>query len=209
MKKYIVFIWFIFGATLSKSQGYLHYFERNSTSVNTPTSMEMMTDRIKEAAIGYAKYAPVPRFAEMDYAFGADADEYKKLNGYGVLYVPSLNQDSSEYPIKRVFIRSGNIITELEKIGEIKVGVKDGQIKQTFGKNRVDYYYLIPYDLTQTTCELRIDWANNRKDFVLGKFPDGNKLDYVITKAIIDDKKTIDRQFLMVFLQREYNIGLN
>jgi len=207
MKKYLI-IAFLFLASYAHSQDLIHLVSDSTKVVDSSTSVTIMTKRIKDDAIYYVQYAPVPRLAEMDFAFGADLQEYEKLGGYGVLYIPSLNQDSSEYPIKRVYIKQGSEITELQKIGEISIGVTDKTIMATFGKNRVDYYYLIPYKLTQVYGELMIDWSTNRQKFVLSKFPNQNAIDFDVKKA--DTKnKPIDKDFLKIFLKREYNLDSN
>jgi hypothetical protein len=194
----------------TNAQNYYHLFlpPVASGSVQETVSTDVMTKRIKDDAVAYSKYAPVPRLAEIDMAFGVNLTEFNKMAGYGVLYIPSLNQDSSEYPIKRVYLKSANELTELKEIGEIKISVKDEQILHTFGKNRVDYYYLIPYSLIQKPCELLIDWNSNRKEFLLSKFPNGDTLDYIKNIPPPGDPKTINRSVLKEFLEREYQINI-
>ena len=46
-----------------------------------------MTKRIKDAAIQYQDYAPLPRIEIFDWAFGVDLSEYNKLNNFGILYI--------------------------------------------------------------------------------------------------------------------------
>jgi hypothetical protein len=118
-----------------------------------------------------------------------------------------MNRDSTEYPIKRVYLKQGSVITELQKIGELNVTVTDPAIIATFGKHRVDYYYLIPYALTRVYSQLMIDWSTNRQEFVLAKFPSEQAVDYKTEGA---SKNTmIDKNFLKQFLKREYNVDSN
>lgn len=208
MKKVLLLVTMICSGVSLKAQNYIHLVTEKYDYIDDPSSTNAMTERIKKGAEYYAKNALVPRFAEMDFAFGANQDEYKKLNGYGVLYVSSLNQDSTEYPIKRVYFKSGNTVIELQKIIEIQVPTSDATIKKVFGKNRVDYYYLIPYSETQLKNELLIDWSANRKDFVLGKFPTDNKLDYDVDDLKSTDNKTINSASLDSFLKREFGVKL-
>jgi hypothetical protein len=193
---------------VAHAQDYFHIYADTLSVSNDAMSTKTMTKRLKQDAEKYAQYAPIPRMAEMDISFAADPDEFKKLNGYGVLYIPSLNRDNSEYPIKKVYIKQGNVITELKKIGEINIGVQDKYLITIFGKNRIDYYYLIPYQLTQVYGELMIDWSNNRKEFLLNKFPNENAVDYD-TKKINMKNATIDNASLKIFLKREYNLDTN
>jgi hypothetical protein len=205
MKNYITFL-FLLTAFYSKSQNYIHFFNNPSPPTESVASRDVMTQRIKSDAVEYAKYAPVQRIAKMDFSFGMDLNEYKKLGGYGVLYISSLNQDSTEYPIKRVYFKNNEKIIELKKIGEIKIPVTDSQIIHTFGSNRTDYYYLIPHYLTMQTNELLIDWSKNRKEFVLSKYPNSEKLDFIKDDNKFAGQGTVDQKVLREFLLREYNI---
>jgi hypothetical protein len=204
MNKFFLFFVLIFLPFFSTAQELGHDVSIIKVVLNS-ASADQMTQRLKQDALTYLKYAPVPRMAEMDFAFGANREEYDKLNGEGVLYITSLNQDTTEYPIKKVYLKTNASTIELEKIGEINVGVDDKDIRTTFGKNRVDYYYLLPYSFTQTQCKLLIDWSNNRKEFLLSSFPNDNKLDYKVSSL---QKKEIDMSFLKIFLQREFNITI-
>jgi len=208
MKKHFLLIIMISTTIVAHAQDYFHIYADTLSVSNDAMSTKTMTKRLKQDAEKYAQYAPIPRMAEMDISFAADPDEFKKLNGYGVLYIPSLNRDNSEYPIKKVYIKQGNVITELKKIGEINIGVQDKYLITIFGKNRIDYYYLIPYQLTQVYGELMIDWSNNRKEFLLNKFPNENAVDYD-TKKINMKNATIDNASLKIFLKREYNLDTN
>jgi len=208
MKKHLLTIILLSATIAARAQDYFHIYADTLRVSNDAMSTKTMTEQLKQDAEKYAPYAPIPRMAEMDIAFAADLDEFKKLNGYGVLYIPSLNRDNSEYPIKRVYIKQGNVITELKKIGEINIGVQDKDLITIFGKNRIDYYYLIPYELTQQYGELMIDWSNNRKEFLLNKFPNENAVDYD-TKKINMKNTTIDDASLKIFLKREYNLITN
>jgi len=208
MKKHFLLIIIISTTIVAHAQDYFHIYADTLSVSNDAMSTKTMTKRLKQDAEKYAQYAPIPRMAEMDISFAADPDEFKKLNGYGVLYIPSLNRDNSEYPIKKVYIKQGNVITELKKIGEINIGVQDKYLITIFGKNRIDYYYLIPYQLTQVYGELMIDWSNNRKEFLLNKFPNENAVDYD-TKKINMKNATIDNASLKIFLKREYNLDTN
>jgi hypothetical protein len=209
MKKNLLPIFLICALQHLKAQDYIHITPQTYRYNDQPASANLMTERIKKDAKEYAKYAPVPRIALMDYAFAANLDEYKELNGYGVLYIASLNRDTTEYPIKRVYFKKNGAVIELKKIGEIKVEIADEATTSTFGKNRVDYYYLIPYNETQINSEILIDWANNRKEFTLDTFPDGNKLDFLTDADLTPAKKALNTDLLNSFLEREYNIVLS
>ncbi|MBA4311717.1 MAG: hypothetical protein C0417_03710 [Chlorobiaceae bacterium] len=167
-----------------------------------------MTTRIKEAAIKYQEYAPVPRLAQFDFAFASNLNEYNKLNGIGILYISSVNQDSTEYPIERVYFKFKDGNVDLKLLGSIKIPVTDDLIKKVFGRNRIDYYYYLPYPITQFSGQLLIDWKKNRKEFVLSRFPTENKLDFINDKilALPDNKSDIDKDSFEKFTLREFQI---
>ena len=187
----------------------------NSGVLNTSSSTVKMTERIKEAATEYKMYGPVPRFVQYDFAFASDVNEYKKLNGFGILYITSLNRDSSEYPIVKVYFKSADGLPDglidLKLIGSMKISVTDSLINKIFSQHRIDYYYYLPYEMTQLTGSILIDWTNNRKEFVLTKFPNDFTLDFLKnTKLILPDpKKAIDDKSFDEFADREFQIKLN
>jgi hypothetical protein len=192
------------------SQQELHLVESLGVS-NNSTSTNSMTERIKEAANKYQQYAPIPRIAQFDYAFASDLVEYEKLNGFGILYITSLNQDSDEYPIERVYFKYEEGVIDLKLIGSINIPVTNNLIKKVFGKNRIDYYYYLPYMITQLSGQLLVDWKKNRKDFLLIQFPAENKLEYITDnkKLLPDSNKNIDMTSFDKFAQREFQIKLN
>ena len=194
----------------SNSQQPIH-IARDLGIVDSSTSTTAMTKRIIDAAEEYKQYAPVPRLAIYDFAFAKDLNEYKKLNGFGILYIASLNQDTLESPIEKVYFKSENGITTLELIGIVKVPVNDRIIKDVFGNNRIDYYYYLPYAITQTNGDLMIDWKKNRKEFILVKFPNDYKLDFVTktNNKSLNEKKGIDKNYFYNFALQEFQIKLN
>jgi len=193
----------------SFSQQTDHLMGRLESSINS-TSANLMTIKIINAANKYLQYAPVPRIAQFDYAFAKDIDEYKKLNGLGILYIASLNQDSTEYPIERVYFKHKDGVVELQLMYTKVVTVTDNLIKNVFGNHRVDFYYLMPYVVTQISGQLIIDWKKNRKEFVIGEFPSGSSLDYITDKKLLipDVTKDIQNIDLDLFAQREFQIKI-
>jgi hypothetical protein len=90
MKRLLSFIFSIQVLLISSypQQG-VHLTESLGVSDNS-ISTKAMTKKIKDAAVKYQAYAPVHRLALFDYAFASDLNEYKKLNGFGILYIASL-----------------------------------------------------------------------------------------------------------------------
>ena len=126
MKKSLpFFLSFILFAIAANSQVLMHVMNSNEAAIKAG-STNIMTKRIIDAATQYEKYAPVPRLALYDCAFATDLQEYTQLGGIGILLVSSLNQDLTEYPIKRVYIKKKDGITvDLKLIGDLKVDVSD------------------------------------------------------------------------------------
>jgi hypothetical protein len=174
-----------------------------------PASQAVTTERIRSAAEEHKKYAPVPRFATWDMAFAKDAEEFVQLDGYGIVIVSSLNQDPREHPIVQLYfqVRNGGR-APLQRIGAIEVGTEDPLIKRVFGTHRVDYYYLLPHNVTQQPGELLVDWSRNRKAFVLAKFPWGHRLDFLIDDQwrLPSKGKKISPAVLNDFMIREFSV---
>jgi len=198
------FIWF------ANSQEIIHLTQDMNVS-DSASSINRMNQRIIDDASQYEKYGPVPRFVQYDYAFAGDINEYKKLNGFGILYISSLNRDSSEYPIVRVYFKSPKGIIDMKLIGSIEIPVTDNRVKKIFGNHRIDYYYYLPYEMTQLTGSLLIDWKNNRKEFILTTFPEDFKLDFLKESKLIlpDTNSSIDEKSFDEFADREFEIKLD
>jgi hypothetical protein len=81
------------------------------------------------------------------------------------LYITSLNQDSTEYPIERVCYKYKDEVIDLKLIGSLNITVTDNLVKNVFGKNRIDYYYYLPYMITQLSGQLLIDWKKIERIF--------------------------------------------
>src|ERR1035437_336720 len=211
MKRLAGLLFIVFTYTLSVFSQEITHITRNLGIVDSSTTISSMTGKIIKAAVQYESYAPVPRFVQLDYAFGSDLDEYKKLNGFGILYLTSLNRDSTEYPIVHVSFKYKEGVIDLKLIGSMVIPVKDEIIKKVFGNHRIDYYYYLPYKLTQLSGNLYIDWNANRKDFLLTKFPSEFTLDFVKKNKITrpDDKVIMDDKFFDEFANREFSIILN
>ena len=170
-----------------------------------PTSTDEMTNRIIDLATKYESYAPVPRVALFDIAFASNLEEHRRLGGMGVLLVSSVNQDSREHPIANVFAESLDKKYNLPLVAKRNVIVENDKVKKVIGINRVDYYYLIPYPITQAEGQITIDWSKNRKDFVLAKLPLGCKLNFAINTPDITPYAKVDGQSLERFLLREFS----
>src|SRR6185369_17687162 len=73
-------------------------------SNNFALSPDGLTRRVREAAVEYQAYAPVPRAGFDDYAFPADKREARSMQGYGLMLVTAFSQEPDELPLKRVYV---------------------------------------------------------------------------------------------------------
>src|SRR2546430_13193684 len=62
--------------------------------------------RLASAARQYRNYAPVPRIAFFHLAYPKDSTEAAAMNGYAVLVVTAVRQDSTALPLLGVYARS-------------------------------------------------------------------------------------------------------
>jgi hypothetical protein len=110
-----------------------------------------------------------------------------------------------------VYFKYKDGIIDLKLVGNNKVQVSDDLIKKVFGVNRIDYYYYLPYAITQLNGQVIIDWKKNRKDFNLCQFPSDLKLDYITDEMLQlpENKIDIDSLSFVSFAQREFQIILN
>lgn len=195
----------------SNAQEPMHLMFNQRESIEA-ASIKSMTKRIADDAEQLKSYTPVPRITLFDWAFGIDSVEYKKLNGFGILYLSSLNREITEYPVKRVYIKQNDgTVTDLVQIGSLRVEIEDEKIKNVFGSNRIDYYYYLPYYLTQVTGRLMVDWSVNRKEFLIQELPAPFSLDFIKESNMIHSNETegIDVTSFKSFSEREFQIKLN
>ena len=111
------------------------------------------------------------RFAAFDIAWPANAQEWKKLNGYAVLLVGAQSHDGSELPLAKVYLtHSDGGKTLLRRIGsgqrQISITSQSGKV---FGQNLTQEFYLLPIAEVKENSPLLCDFAKNRLGFVLAR----------------------------------------
>ena len=151
----------------AKDNAILVHVVANMGSSDTPMSQEKMTGRLINDATEYEQFAPIPRMALYDMAFGAHVVEHAQLGQKGVLQVTSANQDKDELPIKKIYVQIGDRSYELEHIKTIQINNSSTLVKKVFGISRNDSFFLIPYELANRNGKIMIDWQINREKFVL------------------------------------------
>lgn len=112
------------------------------------------------------------RYAAFAVAMPADAAEYQALNKHALLVVAALSKDSSELPLKRVYLEQEKRTTELSPFAVVRSEVPaDSPAGKLMGTHRVDAYYLIPLSAWRQPGTLLADFAAHRKEFIVGRFP--------------------------------------
>jgi hypothetical protein len=136
------------------------------------SSHDVVSRRLEQAAIDHREYAPILRAAFPDTSI-PPKDEYEQWNGYALLLVTAVSQDSNELPLKRVYVRTSGKDIELKLIKLVWTNQSDlnSQVIKTYGPNRVDSLYLLPIYLLKGKGELLTDFAKNRNEFGLDTFP--------------------------------------
>lgn len=136
-----------------------------------PATSDAVWQRVREAASKYRQYAPVPRVAFYDITYPATAEEYRALDGYGLLLVTVITQDPKEVPLARVSLVSGRQAHTFQLVSSVLSPVGDTGVSIVLGSTRFDALYLLPMHLRRESGQLLVDFATNRRGFVLGKFP--------------------------------------
>src|SRR5256886_9523486 len=96
--------------------------------------------RLAAAARQYRSYAPVPRIAFFDLAYPKDSTEAAAMNGYAVLVVTAVVQDSTELPLPRVYVRSVSGDRDLPLVARVAswLPATDTVVRPTFGRFRLE-----------------------------------------------------------------------
>lgn len=145
------------------------------TMVHKPTTLTTLDNQVKQAAIEYAQYAPVPRGAFQDSALPQDAAEYADLQGYGVLVITAVSQQKDELPLKRVYARISGKEVELKLFKAAFAPINDdADVQRVFGKYRWDGVYYYPIYYIFNAQDLRVDFAKDRDGFVLTRYHAGD-----------------------------------
>ncbi len=135
-----------------------------------PVSNATLDARFAHAAAQYRSYAPVPRVAFYDIAYPKDSTEAVAMNGNAVLVVTAVAQDSSEFPLRRVYVATTTGMQELPPVSAVALYTLDTMVRGTFGRFRLDAVYLLPLNIRTTAGDLLTDFAAHRLAFRLTHF---------------------------------------
>ena len=184
-----------------------HIIDDDPLEHSGPTTSESIRQKLERAAEDYEKYAPVHRIAFHDIAFPKDKEELSALNGLAVILITTVTHDASELPLRKVHVRMGDDSIELPTIARWATETEvDSKIQRVLGSHREDRYVLIPIAFLFSEGELMIDFAENRIDFSLARFPDPVDLDYLGPDDDISSnpEKDIDVDALRNLILREF-----
>ena len=135
---------------------------------------EALSEAIENTAHQYARMGAIAaRGGFYDLAFPRDHQEFLEMEGYGLLAVTAIVQDSSEIPLSRIYVRTREGDSVLQPIFTVssRVSLEDSVVVKTFGRYRTDEMYLFPVHLRFARGVLLIDFAAHRKEFLLEEFP--------------------------------------
>lgn len=180
------------------------------TTIYEELSKLKMQNTLVKSAKEYKKYGQVARATHHDMAYPKDNEEYKKMGGFGVLWVTSHSQLKDELPIKNLRISIENIGTiYLDPIYSFLTDEQDKFVAKILGKNRSDAIYMIPFFEEVKGATLVADYSANRDDFILGnlgkEFPSEIGKPFKLPNEIINP----DKKLFNVMLEREYPIVKN
>lgn len=136
-----------------------------------PSTNIALDARLSGAAAQYRSYAPIPRIALYDVAYPKDSAEAVALGGNAVLVVTAVVQDSTEIPLRRMYvITAAGAVQELPLIAAMASYTSDSLIRTTFGRFRLDAVYLLPLPLRVSAGDLLTDFGAHRDGFRLTHF---------------------------------------
>jgi len=105
-----------------------------------------------------------------DIAYPKDSTEAVALNSNAVLVVTAVAQDSSEFPLRRVYFVTTTGMQELPPVSAVASHTLDTTVGRTFGRFRLDAVYLPPLNIRTTAGDLLADFAAHRLAFRLTHF---------------------------------------
>ncbi len=168
-------------------------------------STESMSNWLKQAAMEYQnKEDQISRNVFFNLAFPIDLEEYRAVQGMGVMYCVAITKKKEELPIKNIRFSSNSDKFELSLlIAKQTVPVNDEVTRDVFGQYREDYYIAFPYELTKYYGKILCDWNSGKTDFQIAKIPLRVELDYLENASSVP-KRQLDEDKFMDFFTRQF-----
>ncbi len=198
---------FAMGEDVSKKQAEQAYESQMNTSID---------DRLKMAAADVEKVVAesgqpveVPRMALIDIAHAATGREFEALNCQSIVLISAISQTEDELHVKKAYFEKGDTHFSMTPIYQESVPVSDPDVSKTFGKYRMNSYYLIPYLLLKIPDgQILIDWNKNRERFSVYQTPIPIDLSYIEkgTLPMPAEDKGVSHTTLAYLLNREFGV---
>src|SRR6266702_2117598 len=171
LPRYVACVAFVALTASARAQSPVH-LESDVGWSHGSVSNAALDARLAAAALQYRSYAPIPRIAFFDLAYPKDSAEAAAMNGYAVLVVTAVVQDSTELPLPHVYVRSVSGDHELPLVARIAswLPASDTIVRPTFGRFRLDACYLLPIAARASQGDLLVDFATHRQGFRLIHF---------------------------------------
>jgi hypothetical protein len=133
---------------------------------------QFINDRWAQLAEQYKSSLPVSKVAIFDIGYPRSADEFEKLDGYGVVLVSALSETRDQLPIARVFVTlngSDINLVEMHSFLTTGAGISD-VVTHGSGGYRMDVIYAFPVWLRFQPVELKVEFAKDKEPMTLAKF---------------------------------------
>jgi len=188
----------------ARAQDVIHLVGPGSKT-NTPAAPDLVARRIAAAARQYQQYAPMPRGAFFDIAYPADAGEYVRMAGYGLLLVTAISQTGDELPV-RPYLRTTGGDVPLRMVTSVVASTQPGDsiVRRVFGNNRIDALYLIPLHADALGADLLVDFAKNRQGFKLGSIAESLPALLQPAAAVATTRAQPAQDAMLNMIRREY-----
>jgi hypothetical protein len=133
---------------------------------------QFINDRWAQLAEQYKSSLPVSKVAIFDIGYTRSADEFEKLDGFGVVLVSALSETRDQLPIAKVFVTlngSDINLVEMHSFLTTGAGISD-VVTHGSGGYRMDAIYAFPVWLRFQPVELKVEFAKDKEPMTLAKF---------------------------------------
>lgn len=159
--------------------------------------------------LGMAKALPpgksAARGAVGDLAYPRDSAENSAMAGYGLLMVTTVTRNPKEIPLAAVRVQTPEGGLTLQRIGRRDGVVTHPEVRRLFGQYRSTELYYFPIAFTRLPCSVLVDFAANRTNLEVMKFPPAPEADGWSKGLAILEPGTPDVDAAASLAQREFD----
>ncbi len=151
---------------------------------------------------------PSPRFRQFFIAWGDNASEFAALGRYSVLLLVVISQKQEEFPVKRVYVRSGGSEQVLQQLSSWRGEVDPNTSAfRMWGPYRENGFYLVPGAALNREGEMLADLTVNREGLPIVKTPTAAARDRAGKYTISDPEPNAKPgpAALRAFIQRKFS----